>query len=138
MFGKAMGAEVTAISHSPKKQEDAKKVYWLYLVGVSDVSSLGRRNSSIPARKILQRNMPWNSISLSAPQMQVKRISLKTIIYRILPLRPAGETSLTLSMLNINGTFNQCGLPNEDLPPVASFTFAEVLLPCLPDLTLEW
>lgn len=54
------------------------------------------------------------------------------------PPPPAGETSLTLSMLNINGTFNQCGLPNEDLPPVAPFTFAAVLLPCLPDLTLEW
>jgi len=26
MFGKAMGAEVTAISHSPNKAEDAKKV----------------------------------------------------------------------------------------------------------------
>jgi len=33
MFGKAMGAEVTAISHSPKKQEDAKKVCWVYLTG---------------------------------------------------------------------------------------------------------
>jgi D-arabinose 1-dehydrogenase-like Zn-dependent alcohol dehydrogenase len=26
MFGKAMGAEVTAISHSPDKEADAKKV----------------------------------------------------------------------------------------------------------------
>jgi alcohol dehydrogenase (NADP+) len=29
-----------------------------------------------------------------------------------------------LSMLNVNGTFNQCGLPNEDLPAVQPFTFA--------------
>ena len=27
-------------------------------------------------------------------------------------------------MLNINGTLNQCGLPNEDLPPITPFTFA--------------
>jgi D-arabinose 1-dehydrogenase-like Zn-dependent alcohol dehydrogenase len=30
------------------------------------------------------------------------------------------------SMLNINGNFNQCGLPNEDLPNVSPFTFASV------------
>jgi len=27
-------------------------------------------------------------------------------------------------MLNVNGTFNQCGLPNEELPPVSAFMFA--------------
>jgi hypothetical protein len=29
-------------------------------------------------------------------------------------------------MLNINGNFNQCGLPNQDLPAVSPFTFASV------------
>jgi D-arabinose 1-dehydrogenase-like Zn-dependent alcohol dehydrogenase len=30
LFGKAMGAEVTAISHSPNKEQDAKKVYFVF------------------------------------------------------------------------------------------------------------
>ena len=30
-------------------------------------------------------------------------------------------------MLNVNGTFNQCDLPNECLPPLSPFTFASVL-----------
>lgn len=29
-------------------------------------------------------------------------------------------------MLNVNGTFNQCGLPNESLPEISPFTFVSV------------
>jgi hypothetical protein len=76
-----MGADVTVISHSPKKKEDALKV--LVLHGVSDGSS-GHPTLSTQERRISPRNMRMSSISLLALQMQVKRISLLMNTYRII------------------------------------------------------
>lgn len=44
---------------------------------------------------------------------------------------------LICSMLNVNGTFNQCGLPNESLPSISPFTFVTVCLSyCAQGLTM--
>lgn len=40
LFGKAMGAEMTAISHSPKKEADATKVSHLF-AELADLGSVG-------------------------------------------------------------------------------------------------
>jgi alcohol dehydrogenase (NADP+) len=41
-------------------------------------------------------------------------------------------------MLNVNGTFNQCGLPNESLPEISPFTFVSVSAEMLALLIVEW
>jgi hypothetical protein len=81
MFGKAMGAEMSAVTHSPSKAADAKKV-------TSPIGSLlifrwVRLKSLIRARRVSLKIMQWNSILLSAPQTQVKKISRWLIISRI-------------------------------------------------------
>jgi hypothetical protein len=86
MFGKAMGAEMTAISHSPSKAADAKKV------SVSPIDCLltvrwARRKSLTRVRKTSPRTMYWNSTSSLVPQMLVKKIFQWRTISRTPPLR---------------------------------------------------
>lgn len=39
---------------------------------------------------------------------------------------PFPDFELIRSMLDVNGTFNQCGLPNDSLPSISPFTFISV------------
>jgi hypothetical protein len=81
MFGKAMGAEMSAITHSPSKAADAKKVKisfcWIWLI-----FRWVRLKSLTRARRILRRSTQWSSILLSVPLMLVKKISQWQIISR--------------------------------------------------------
>jgi hypothetical protein len=86
MFGKAMGAEMTAISHSPKKAADAKKVI------VSPIDCLltlrwARRKSLTRVRKTSRRTTHWNSTSSLVLQMQVKKTFQWQTISRSPPFR---------------------------------------------------
>lgn len=127
MFAKALGAEVTAVTRSTKKRAVRKRCGFFC---DNYHSLLGATQIIDSAEKILPKITPRNLILLLVLRMPVRKSSQWTIISRILLL----ESYLIHRMLNINGTFNQCGLPNENLPPISRFTFASVL-PCQTYLT---
>ena len=123
MFGKAMGAEMTAITHSPGKVSDAKKVT-LSPLGLLMTFRWAQLKSLTRARKTSPSNTYWNSTSSLVLQMLVKKISPWQIISR--KHTPLSRHESNKRMLNVNGTFNQCGLPYEPLPEIKGMVFASV------------
>jgi hypothetical protein len=83
LFGKAMGAEMTAISHSPKKEADAKKVSYLFAERADFGFSWALSISLIRPRRISRRSILWSLISLSVPPTLGKKTSRWMIIFRI-------------------------------------------------------
>ncbi|KAH9915088.1 GroES-like protein [Fomitopsis serialis] len=94
LFGKALGAEVYAFTHSPRKREDAKKLGADFVVdtGVED----------------FQKSY-FDTLDMIISTTNV--------------FRPGISFSTYTSMLTVNGKFVNVGLPNSDqaMPPLQAF-----------------
>jgi len=112
MFGKAMGAEVTAISHSPNKKDDAKK--------------LGADHFIDSSKKDFAKDHAFEfDLIVSTTDAGQKDFPMDDYLSYVLLRR----MRLICRMLNIGGTFNQCGLPDQNLPSISPFTFISVRSP---------
>lgn len=113
LFAKALGAEVTVLSHSRSKENDAKKMGADHFVVTSEVSTT-HYSSPIPTHPVTE--IPQKDFQL--PHIASFHLILST--RNVADNFPLAEF---LSMLWIHGNFIMVGLPEDPLPPIEASVF---------------